>query len=111
MDYDMTKFYANEIIFDLKTKKFWPYENMCFYSTTHVHLKCWLILWPLFTGNNMMFVGMMGPKGPCEELCVKNQGGYVYKINYIVRERGDYMLVVKWGDQQIPGSPFCVHVD
>ncbi|XP_052680465.1 filamin-C-like isoform X8 [Crassostrea angulata] len=62
-------------------------------------------------GNNMMFVGMMGPKGPCEELCVKNQGGYVYKINYIVRERGDYMLVVKWGDQQIPGSPFCVHVD
>ncbi|XP_056000448.1 filamin-A-like isoform X18 [Ostrea edulis] len=62
-------------------------------------------------GNNMMFVGMMGPKGPCEELCVKNQGGYVYKINYIVRERGDYMLIVKWGDQQIPGSPFCVHVD
>ncbi|XP_063405540.1 filamin-A-like isoform X12 [Mytilus trossulus] len=62
-------------------------------------------------GNNMMFVGMMGPKGPCEELCVHHKGGYVYKINYVVKERGDYMLVVKWGEDHIPGSPFCVHCD
>ncbi|XP_052093728.1 filamin-A-like isoform X19 [Mytilus californianus] len=62
-------------------------------------------------GNNMMFVGMMGPKGPCEELCVHHKGGYVYKINYVVKERGDYMLVVKWGEEHIPGSPFCVHCE
>ncbi|XP_076078673.1 filamin-A-like isoform X14 [Mytilus galloprovincialis] len=62
-------------------------------------------------GNNMMFVGMMGPKGPCEELCVHHKGGYVYKINYVVKERGDYMLVVKWGEDHIPGSPFCVHCE
>ena len=65
----------------------------------------------VFSGNNMMFVGMMGPKGPCEEMCVKNTGGYVYKMNYIVKERGDYMLIVKWGDEHVPGSPFCVHVE
>lgn len=62
-------------------------------------------------GSNMMFVGMIGPKGPCEELCIHHKGGNTYKINYIVKERGDYMLVVKWGEEHIPGSPFCVHVD
>jgi len=65
----------------------------------------------LFAGSNMMFVGMIGPKGPCEELCIHHKGGNTYKINYIVKERGDYMLVVKWGEEHIPGSPFCVHVD
>ncbi|KAL5013398.1 hypothetical protein ScPMuIL_007668 [Solemya velum] len=59
-------------------------------------------------GNNILYVGMMGPKGPCEELCVKHTGGKQYKINYIVKESGDYMLIVRWGDEHIPGSPFCV---
>ncbi|XP_069142475.1 filamin-A-like isoform X2 [Argopecten irradians] len=61
-------------------------------------------------GNNILYVGMVGPKGPCEELCVKHQGGGIYKINYIVKEMGEYMLVVKWGPDNIPGSPFCVKV-
>jgi len=58
----------------------------------------------------MLFIGMIGPKGPCEELCVKHQGNNTFKINYIVKELGDYMLIVKWGNDQIPGSPFCVKV-
>lgn len=61
-----------------------------------------------FTGNNILYVGMMGPKGPCEELIVKHTGGKQYKITYIVKESGDYMLIVRWGDEHIPGSPFCV---
>ena len=63
------------------------------------------------TGNNMLFIGMIGPKGPCEELCVKHQPGAPYKITYLVKERGDYMLAVKWGDEHIPGSPFYVKVE
>ncbi|OWF45693.1 Filamin-A [Mizuhopecten yessoensis] len=62
-------------------------------------------------GNNILYVGMVGPKGPCEELCVKHQGSGIYKINYIVKEMGEYMLVVKWGQDNIPGSPFCVKVN
>lgn len=57
-----------------------------------------------------MYIGMMGPKGPCDELIVKHQGNLQYSIQYIVRETGRYMLIVKWGDQEIPGSPFSVEV-
>ncbi|XP_071084082.1 filamin-A-like isoform X4 [Haliotis cracherodii] len=62
-------------------------------------------------GNNILYVGMMGPKGPCEELIVSHKGNNQYTINYMVKERGTYMLMVKWGDEQIPGSPFCVKCD
>ncbi|XP_041349933.1 filamin-A-like isoform X2 [Gigantopelta aegis] len=61
-------------------------------------------------GNNILYVGMMGPKGPCEELIVKHQGNNQYTVNYMVKERGNYMLIVRWGDEHIPGSPFCVEV-
>ncbi|GFR73948.1 filamin-C [Elysia marginata] len=61
-------------------------------------------------GNNMMFVGMMGPKGPCEELIVKHQGNLQYNVQYMVRETGRYMLIVRWGEDDIPGSPFAVEV-
>lgn len=61
-------------------------------------------------GVNIMFVGMRGPKGPCEELIVKHMGNNQYTISYFVKEQGEYMLIVKWGDEHIPGSPFCVEV-
>ena len=66
------------------------------------------ILFPI--GNNIMYIGMMGPKGPCDELVVKHQGNLVYKVDYKVKETGRYMLIVRWGDQDIPGSPFAVEV-
>ncbi|RUS81267.1 hypothetical protein EGW08_010971 [Elysia chlorotica] len=61
-------------------------------------------------GNNIMYVGMMGPKGPCEELIVKHQGNLQYTVQYMVREPGRYMLIVRWGEDDIPGSPFAVEV-
>lgn len=59
----------------------------------------------------MLFIGMVGTKGPCEELCVKNVPGQPYKITYKVKEQGEYMLAIKWGEDHIPGSPFYVKVD
>jgi filamin len=61
-------------------------------------------------GNNMMYIGMMGPKGPCDELIVKHQGNLQYSVQYMVKDSGRYILVIKWGDQEIPGSPFSVEV-
>ncbi|XP_025833644.1 filamin-A isoform X1 [Agrilus planipennis] len=61
-------------------------------------------------GNNILFVGIIGPKGPCEEVFVKHSGHNQYTVNYVVRERGDYLVIVKWGDDHIPGSPFKVEV-
>lgn len=57
-------------------------------------------------GNNMLFVGIFGPKGQCDEVVIKHTGNNVYKITYEVRDPGDYLLVAKWGDEHIPGSPF-----
>ncbi|ALC47497.1 CG5984 [Drosophila busckii] len=57
-------------------------------------------------GNNMLFVAILGPKGACEELLVKHQGNNLYRVVYQARDPGDYLLMVKWGDTHIPGSPF-----
>lgn len=62
----------------------------------------------IFTGNNILYVGMYGPTKPCEEVFIKHTGRNTYNVNYLIRERGDYILIVKWGDDHIPGSPYKV---
>lgn len=63
-----------------------------------------------FVGNNILYIGMYGPKGPCEEVQVKHMGRNIYQVNYFVRERGEYILIIKWGEEHIPGSPYRVEV-
>lgn len=57
-----------------------------------------------------MYVGVYGPKGPSDEVFVKHVGRNNYNVSYLVRERGEYIVIVKWGEEQIPGSPFKVDV-
>ncbi|XP_075794972.1 filamin-B isoform X6 [Pelodiscus sinensis] len=61
-------------------------------------------------GSNMLLVGVHGPTTPCEEVSVKHLGNHQYNVTYIVKEKGDYILAVKWGEAHIPGSPFHVTV-
>ncbi|XP_059581616.1 filamin-C isoform X2 [Alligator mississippiensis] len=61
-------------------------------------------------GSNMLMVGVHGPKTPCEEVYVKHVGGRVYNVTYTVKETGDYVLILRWGDENVPGSPFRVSV-
>ncbi|XP_033927771.1 LOW QUALITY PROTEIN: filamin-A [Melopsittacus undulatus] len=61
-------------------------------------------------GNQMLLVGVQGPRCPCEELVVKHLGNQLYSVSYTLRERGDHVLVIKWGDQHVPNSPFRVTV-
>nr|XP_033814124.1 filamin-C isoform X2 [Geotrypetes seraphini] len=61
-------------------------------------------------GTNMLMVGVHGPKTPCEEVYVKHVGNRVYNVTYTVKEKGDYILIVKWGDDSVPGSPYQVAV-
>lgn len=63
-----------------------------------------------FAGNNILYVGIYGPKGPCDEVYVKHMGRNNFTVNYVVRERGEYIVIVRWGDEHIPGSPFKVDV-
>ncbi|XP_058718385.1 filamin-C-like isoform X1 [Poecile atricapillus] len=59
-------------------------------------------------GTNMLLVGVHGPKAPCEEVHVKHEGNRIYTVTYSVRERGEYVLLLRWGDRDVPGSPFRV---
>ncbi|TMW41838.1 hypothetical protein DOY81_013082 [Sarcophaga bullata] len=59
-------------------------------------------------GNNILFVGIFGPKGQCDEVVIKHVGNNVYKVTYQVEDPGDYLLAAKWGDEHIPGSPFSL---
>ncbi|KAK8788624.1 hypothetical protein V5799_021603 [Amblyomma americanum] len=64
----------------------------------------------LDAGNNLIYVTVYGPKGPCDEVFVKHLGRNLYQVNYVVKDRGDHVVIVKWGDDHIPGSPFKVEV-
>uniref|UniRef100_A0A2K5ZJJ6 Filamin A n=1 Tax=Mandrillus leucophaeus TaxID=9568 RepID=A0A2K5ZJJ6_MANLE len=57
-------------------------------------------------GNNMLLVGVHGPRTPCEEILVKHVGSRLYSVSYLLKDKGEYTLVVKWGDEHIPGSPY-----
>ena len=61
-------------------------------------------------GRNMLLVGVIGPRIPCEEVALRHVGQGKYTVTYRPSERGDHVLVVKWGDQHIPGSPFHIVV-
>uniref|UniRef100_A0A336M1N1 CSON010354 protein n=1 Tax=Culicoides sonorensis TaxID=179676 RepID=A0A336M1N1_CULSO len=54
-------------------------------------------------GSNILYVGIYGPKTPVEDLHVKHQGRGIYNVNYMVKDRGEYILIIKWGeDHRLP---------
>ncbi|KAM6960914.1 filamin-C-like [Aplochiton taeniatus] len=61
-------------------------------------------------GTNMLMVGIHGPKSPCEEVYVKHMGNKLYNVTYTVKDKGNYTVIVKWGDDSVPGSPYKVVV-
>lgn len=63
---------------------------------------------PISLGPNLLFVGIVTVKGPCEEVIVKHHGQGQYIVNYKIHERAKAYIFVKYGEVQIPGSPFCV---
>ncbi|XP_053283008.1 filamin-C isoform X3 [Pleuronectes platessa] len=61
-------------------------------------------------GSNMLIVGVHGPHTPCEEVYVKHMGNKLYNVTYTVKDKGSYTVIVKWGDDNVPGSPYKVAV-
>ena len=62
-------------------------------------------------GNNILYVGVYGPETPCEEVVIKHKGSKRYSVDYVVRERGQYIIFVKWGDQHVAGSPYHINAN
>ena len=62
-------------------------------------------------GRNLLLVGVLGPSGPCGEVSVRHvDKTNHYRVTYQPSDTGSHVIVVKWADQHIPGSPFHVHV-
>uniref|UniRef100_A0A3P8RUE7 Filamin C n=1 Tax=Amphiprion percula TaxID=161767 RepID=A0A3P8RUE7_AMPPE len=59
-------------------------------------------------GTNMLMVGVHGPHAPCEDVYVKHMGNKLYNVTYTVKDKGSYTVIVKWGDDNVPGSPYKV---
>ncbi|XP_012936132.1 filamin-A [Aplysia californica] len=60
-------------------------------------------------GLAILSVGMIAPSGhPEAELSVKKVTATSYSVSYKVQEMGEHILHVKWGDDEIPGSPFVL---
>ncbi len=61
-------------------------------------------------GQDILFVSVVTPKGPSEEVYVKHTGRGIYNVNYLVREKGQIFIYVKYGEKHIPGSPFALNI-
>lgn len=62
-------------------------------------------------GFNMIYASFLGPtRQTIHETSVKHMGGSIYEVKYTCKDRGDAILMVKYGDEQIPGSPFRLEV-
>jgi len=62
-------------------------------------------------GHGLLTVGLITPKGnPVEELTYKKQRGTIIQVNYKSSEKGEHTLTIRWGQDEIPGSPFSIKV-
>ncbi|KAK5984344.1 Filamin-A, partial [Trichostrongylus colubriformis] len=59
-------------------------------------------------GPNILMVGVVTTKGPCEEVTVKHHGSGHYIVTYKVPERIKGFIFIKYGEEEIPGSPFAI---
>ncbi|CAJ0932819.1 unnamed protein product, partial [Mesorhabditis belari] len=59
-------------------------------------------------GTNLLMVGVVTSKGPCEEVVVKHMGAGHYVVNYKIHDSVRGFIFVKYGDREIPGSPFPI---
>jgi filamin len=62
-------------------------------------------------GQAMLTLGMMSPKGNLvNDISVKKTRGTTYTVSFTAQETGDHSLVIRWGTDDIPGSPFTIPV-
>lgn len=56
-------------------------------------------------------MGMISPSGnPVAELSFKKTKTTSYNVSYSAQEKGDHTLTIRWGTDDIPGSPFTISV-
>jgi len=60
-------------------------------------------------GQALLTAGMLAPSGnPETELSITKKTAISYDVKYKVQEMGEHVLHIRWGEEEIPGSPFHV---
>ena len=59
-------------------------------------------------GSNVLFVGAVTESGPVKEVNVSYDRTGRYLVNYVVPRNEKALVFVKYGDSDIPGSPFRI---
>ena len=68
-------------------------------------------LYTFTSGQALLSMGLQSPTGnPVEEVTCKKTRPTVFTVNYRCREKGEHQLVVRWGTDDVPGSPYTVAV-
>ena len=69
------------------------------------------IFYFITAGNALLTVAMISSNGrPAGELTYKKQRATVYQVTFKAEEKGEHMLYVRWGTDDIPGSPFPIEI-
>jgi len=56
-------------------------------------------------------MGMISPTGnPVSELIFKKTKTTSYNASYTAADKGDHTLTIRWGTDDVPGSPFTISV-
>jgi len=60
-------------------------------------------------GNAILTAGMMSATGnPVEEFNLKKTRPTQYTVSYKTKEKGEHNMVIRWGADDVPGSPFTI---
>lgn len=65
----------------------------------------------MLSGQALLSVSMISPTGlPVKELTCKKLKPLVYNVTYLAEEKGDHILSIRWGTNDVPGSPFIINM-
>jgi len=62
-------------------------------------------------GNGLLTAGMISATGnPVEEFGIKKTRPTVHTVTFKSKEKGEHQLIIRWGHDDIPGSPFLIPI-
>jgi len=62
-------------------------------------------------GQGQFTIGMLAPSGnPVQEISFKKARATAHTAPHVGAETGDHAIIIRWGHEDIPGSPFTVPV-
>lgn len=59
-------------------------------------------------GSGFLEIGILGPTQPCNQIFVEHKGDLKFDVKFVVVEKGNQLVSIKWHGEHVPGSPFDI---